>query len=34
MNQKRSTPYTLCNNDAGDQKKGYYRLTLHGGRKG
>ncbi len=24
----------LCNNDAGDQLSGYYRLKLHGGRKG
>jgi hypothetical protein len=24
----------LCNNDAGDPSSGYYRLKLHGGRKG
>ena len=24
----------ICNNDAGDPERGYYRLKLHGGRKG
>ena len=24
----------VCNNDAGKPKAGYYRLKLHGGRKG
>ena len=24
----------VCNNDAGDPSSGYYRLKLHGGRRG